>query len=78
MPLLPSPCFEPMRVDWAGSLIELGSANPVFFRPKRPYTELLVGTNSELGSTTERDLPCMVTGQMTPESQVVENVGEAG
>jgi oligopeptide/dipeptide ABC transporter ATP-binding protein len=36
-----------MAVMYLGSLVEIGPANKVFFEPKHPYTQLLVGSNPE-------------------------------
>ncbi len=46
-----------MAVMYLGSLIELGPANRVFFQPKHPYTEMLVGSNPEPDPATERNRP---------------------
>ncbi len=46
-----------MAVMYLGSLIELGPANRVFFHPKHPYTEMLVGSNPEPDPATERNRP---------------------
>lgn len=46
-----------MAVMYLGSLIELGPANPVFFHPKHPYTEMLMGSNPEPDPATERNRP---------------------
>ena len=34
-----------MAVMYQGSLVEVGTADDVFFRPKHPYTEVLIGSN---------------------------------
>ena len=36
-----------MAVMYLGSMIELGRSNDVFFHPKHPYTQMLVGSNPE-------------------------------
>ena len=36
-----------MAVMYLGSLIELGASDDVFFRPKHPYTQLLIASNPE-------------------------------
>ena len=46
-----------MAVMYLGSLIELGPANRVFFHPRHPYTEMLVGSNPEPDPATERNRP---------------------
>ena len=46
-----------MAVMYLGSLIELGQADRVFFHPKHPYTEMLVGSNPEPDPATERNRP---------------------
>jgi oligopeptide/dipeptide ABC transporter ATP-binding protein len=43
-----------MAVMYLGSLVEIGSADAVFFEPKHPYTQLLVGSNPEADPQTER------------------------
>ena len=43
-----------MAVMYLGSLVELGPANRVFFAPKHPYTELLIGSNPEPDPVSER------------------------
>ena len=43
-----------MAVMYLGSLVELGPANRVFFVPKHPYTELLIGSNPEPDPLSER------------------------
>ena len=34
-----------MAVMYQGSLVEVGTSDDVFFRPKHPYTEVLIGSN---------------------------------
>ena len=46
-----------MAVIYLGSLIQLGQADRVFFHPKHPYTEMLVGSNPEPDPATERNRP---------------------
>ena len=46
-----------MAVMYLGSLIELGPADRVFFHPKHPYTQMLVGSNPEPDPATERNRP---------------------
>ena len=36
-----------MAVMYLGTLVEIGPADEVFFEPKHPYTEILVGSNPE-------------------------------
>ena len=43
-----------MAVMYLGSLVEIGRADDVFFHPKHPYTELLIGSNPEPDPRTER------------------------
>lgn len=43
-----------IAVMYLGSLIELGKADDVFFDPKHPYTEVLVGSNPEPDPKHER------------------------
>ncbi len=46
-----------MAVMYLGSLVEIGDANDVFFNPKHPYTELLIGSNPEPDPDSERKRP---------------------
>ena len=43
-----------MAVMYLGSLVEIGPADDVFFRPKHPYTEILVASNPQADPRTER------------------------
>ena len=43
-----------MAVMYLGSLVELGRADDVYFRPKHPYTEILVGSNPRPDPRSER------------------------
>jgi oligopeptide/dipeptide ABC transporter ATP-binding protein len=43
-----------MAVMYLGALVEIGSADAVFFEPKHPYTQLLVGSNPDADPTIER------------------------
>ena len=43
-----------MAVMYLGSLVETGPSDEVFFRPKHPYTEILVNSNPEPDPETER------------------------
>jgi len=43
-----------MAVMYLGSLVEIGPSDAVFFDPKHPYTQLLVGSNPEADPATER------------------------
>lgn len=43
-----------MAVMYLGSMVELGPANEVYFRPKHPYTELLIKSNPEPDPKLER------------------------
>ena len=43
-----------MAVMYLGSLVEIGPANEVFFDPKHPYTEILIGSNPEPDPKSER------------------------
>ena len=43
-----------MAVMYLGSLVEIGPADRVFFAPRHPYTELLVGANPEPDPRSER------------------------
>ncbi len=43
-----------MAVMYLGALVEIGAADAVYFEPKHPYTELLVGSNPEPDPALER------------------------
>ena len=43
-----------MAVMYLGSVVEVGKADDVFFRPKHPYTEVLIGSNPEPDPASER------------------------
>jgi len=43
-----------IAVMYLGSLIELGPADEVFFQPKHPYTQVLIGSNPEPDPKLER------------------------
>ncbi len=54
-----------MAVMYLGSLVETGPSDEVFFRPKHPYTELLVQSNPEPDPDTERHRePVSITGEI--------------
>ena len=46
-----------MAVMYLGSLVEVGAANEVFFEPKHPYTQMLIGSNPEPDPNSERNRP---------------------
>ncbi len=46
-----------MAVMYLGSLVEVGPADDVFFRPKHPYTEILTASNPEPDPELERKRP---------------------
>ena len=46
-----------MAVMYLGSLVELGKADEVYFDPKHPYTEVLIGSNPEPDPDLERSRP---------------------
>ena len=46
-----------MAVMYLGSLVELGKADEVYFDPKHPYTEVLIGSNPEPDPDSERSRP---------------------
>lgn len=46
-----------MAVMYLGSLVEIGKADAVYFDPKHPYTEVLVGSNPEPDPELERNRP---------------------
>lgn len=48
-----------MAVMYLGSLVELGPANEVYFRPQHPYTQLLTASNPEADPKIERTRPTM-------------------
>ena len=43
-----------MAVMYLGTVVEIGPANEVFFRPKHPYTDILVHSNPEPDPESER------------------------
>ncbi len=43
-----------MAVMYLGSLVEVGPANPVFFEPAHPYTQILTSSNPEPDPESER------------------------
>ena len=43
-----------MAVMYLGSVVEVGPADKVFFEPKHPYTQILVGSNPEPDPEAER------------------------
>ena len=43
-----------MAVMYLGTVVEIGPANDVFFRPKHPYTDILVHSNPEPDPESER------------------------
>ena len=46
-----------MAVMYLGSLVEVGKADEVYFDPKHPYTEVLIGSNPEPDPELERSRP---------------------
>jgi|TARA_B110000438_G_scaffold183976_1_gene175734 oligopeptide/dipeptide ABC transporter ATP-binding protein len=46
-----------MAVMYLGSLVEVGKADGVYFDPKHPYTEVLIGSNPEPDPNMERNRP---------------------
>ena len=54
-----------MAVMYLGSLVEIGTADEVFFEPKHPYTRILVGSNPEPDPRGERERPStMIQGEI--------------
>ena len=45
---------DQMAVMYLGSIVEVGKADDVYFKPKHPYTEILVGSNPEPDPDVER------------------------
>ena len=45
---------DQMAVMYLGSIVEVGKADDVYFSPKHPYTEILVGSNPEPDPNVER------------------------
>jgi oligopeptide/dipeptide ABC transporter ATP-binding protein len=43
-----------MAVMYLGSMVELGPANEVYFKPIHPYTQLLISSNPEADPELER------------------------
>lgn len=55
-----------MAVMYLGSLVEVGASNEVFFDPRHPYTQMLVGSNPEPDPRSERNrAPTPVRGEIT-------------
>jgi len=46
-----------MAVMYLGSLVEIGRADELYFDPKHPYTEVLIGSNPEPDPKLERGRP---------------------
>jgi len=46
-----------MAVMYLGSLVEIGKADELYFDPKHPYTEILIGSNPEPDPNIERSRP---------------------
>ncbi len=46
-----------MAVMYLGSLVEIGRADELYFDPKHPYTEVLIGSNPEPDPELERSRP---------------------
>ena len=54
-----------IAVMYLGSLVEIGTADEVFFEPKHPYTQLLVGSNPEPDPKHERSrLSTQIEGEI--------------
>jgi oligopeptide/dipeptide ABC transporter ATP-binding protein len=49
-----------MAVMYLGALVEVGKADDVFFRPKHPYTQILIKSNPEPDPRTERQRQSVV------------------
>lgn len=62
-----------MAVMYLGTVVEIGPANDVFFKPKHPYTEILIGSNPEPDPETERHRD---STQISGEIPSPVNVGE--
>jgi oligopeptide/dipeptide ABC transporter ATP-binding protein len=62
-----------MAVMYLGSLVELGRADEVYFDPKHPYTEVLVGSNPEPDPELERNRPSTaISGEIPSPVNVPE------
>ena len=46
-----------MAVMYLGSLVEIGKSDEVYFNPKHPYTQVLIGSNPEPDPQLERSRP---------------------
>ncbi len=46
-----------MAVMYLGSLVEVGASDRVFFEPRHPYTQVLIGSNPEPDPRSERTRP---------------------
>jgi oligopeptide/dipeptide ABC transporter ATP-binding protein len=62
-----------MAVMYLGSVVEIGASDDVYFRPKHPYTEILIGSNPEPDPITERQRSAIVVEGEIPSPV---NIGE--
>jgi oligopeptide/dipeptide ABC transporter ATP-binding protein len=68
-----------MAVMYLGTVVEIGPANDVFFKPKHPYTEILIGSNPEPDPETERHRDSThITGEIPSPVNVGEGCRFAG
>ncbi len=68
-----------MAVMYLGMVVELGPANDVFFSPKHPYTEILVGSNPEPDPEKERHrASTTISGEIPSPVNVGEGCRFAG
>ena len=67
------------RVPPEGTVVEIGPANDVFFKPKHPYTEILIGSNPEPDPESERHRDSThITGEIPSPVNVGEGCRFAG
>lgn len=68
-----------MAVMYLGTVVEIGPANDVFFKPKHPYTEILIGSNPEPDPESERHRDSThITGEIPSPVNVGEGCRFAG
>jgi oligopeptide/dipeptide ABC transporter ATP-binding protein len=68
-----------MAVMYLGTVVEIGPANDVFFSPKHPYTEILIGSNPEPDPASERKrASTAISGEIPSPVNVGEGCRFAG
>ena len=62
-----------MAVMYLGSIVEIGKADELYFNPKHPYTEILIGSNPEPDPALERSRPSTaISGEIPSPVNVPE------